>query len=265
MYLTCSSPKAYYNYENDQSSYQQSTRCKYGDRGKLSLHFSISEGDHGWYGVDIQIDAGYLNNYETVQSSTDACSLGNLAVDSDDDYVSSNTQCPGPGDYTLHWTFNIPTFGGDNQFQFLPDIRVKFFNHPDENDDDGSTGVFTLGCAGSGATETVQQSKKRQEVGQWALGIALTIFFAIFGLCLLMVYRRQEQLEKELKGRELHRYYYYARNSATGELVPVGTNREEQAKHHHESYHEKSQKQILQVAATGSMDDDESPPLHTPW
>mmetsp|Transcript_41634 Transcript_41634/g.47310 ORF Transcript_41634/g.47310 Transcript_41634/m.47310 type:complete len:362 (+) Transcript_41634:236-1321(+) len=264
MYLTCDSPSAYYNYETDKSSYQGSTRCKYGDKGRLYVFFSIND-DYGWVGVDISIDVGVMNSYVSVQSATDVCSLGILNVESDDD-GSGDVQCPSQGDYQLYWTFSIPEIGGDEQLQYYPDIRVKFFNQPDDNDDDGSTAVFPLGCAGFGTAATVQEKTNHRIRGEWALGISLALFFSIFGLCLLMTYRRKKQVEQELKGRELHRYYYYARNSATGELVPVGTNREEQAKHHHESYHEKTRKQILR-AITGSMDSDEllDPPLHTPW
>jgi len=260
MYLTCDSPSAYYNYGTDKSSYEESTRCKYGDKGKIYVYFSIS--DYGWVGVDISIDVGVMNSYVTVQSATDVCSLGVLKVESDDDSV----QCPGAGDYQLYWTFTVPDIVGDEQLQYYPDIRVKFSNPPDDNDDDGSTKRITLGCAGFGTAATVQENTNHNIRGEWALGIALAIFFSIFGLCLFMVYQRKKQVEQELQGRNLHRYYYYARNSATGELVPVGTNREEQAKHHHESYHEKTQKQILH-AIPGSMDDDEllDPPLHTPW
>ena len=135
-----------------------------------------------------------------IQPYTDLCNLesitylgnnGNqLNMDGDDAIY-----CPKPGSYQLFYTFDVPKGGGDPQLQYTPDIRLRFISHKTN---------ATLGCAGTGTVATVDSSHRRQ--GEIALGLALTMLFALFGLCLCMTYQRKKNLESVDDWHRQHRW-----------------------------------------------------------
>jgi len=215
IYLTCDSPGSYYY---GSGGYRQSSRCKYGDNADMYIFFTISD-NYGWYGIDVIIDMGVLAAFTNVEPQTSLCDLGTITYLGSDNSNNNNNNnnnkvyCPTPGAYLLHWSFTMPSGGADQQLQFLPDIRIKFY---------AQDGNATLGCAGTGTVATVQNAVMHIRQGEMALGIALSAFFLVFGCCLAMAYRRKKQTEEDNKGRQMHqRRYYFARNATTGEIVPV--------------------------------------------
>jgi hypothetical protein len=148
----------------------------------------------------VSVDAGVLDSFVNVQPYTDLCSLdsitylgngGNQMYVDGDDVI----HCPTPGSYQLFYTFDVPKGGGDPQLQYTPDIRLRFISHKNN---------ATLGCAGTGTVATVDFSHRRQ--GEIALGLALTMLFALFGLCLCMTYQRKKQLESVDDWHRQHRW-----------------------------------------------------------
>jgi hypothetical protein len=217
IYLTCDSPG------DDGEGYRQSSRCKYGDEAhmylfckcnsmekftiwsKAAAFFSFISKDtiseqYSWSGIDVSVDAGVLDSFVNIQPYTDLCGLDSITylgnpvnqIYSDGDDA---IYCPNPGSYQLFYTFDVPKGGGDPQLQYTPDIRLRFISHKTN---------ATLGCAGTGTVATVDSSHRRQ--GEIALGLALTMLFAIFGICLCMTYQRKKKLESVDDWHRQHRW-----------------------------------------------------------
>jgi hypothetical protein len=144
-----------------------------------------------------------------VQEKTKLCLYGTLQSDVD---------CPSIGEYRLDGTFSLPDLIGDQDLQYTPDIRLRFYAG------DGTGAV--IGCASTGTIADYLRTTVHSQNGQVALGLAIAIFSGVFGCLLLVTYRRKKRLEREraAKSADEASHYGYVRSSKSGHVMRLDAN-----------------------------------------
>lgn len=169
--------------------------------------------------LDVRISSIYSGSAEVVMHSTSLCSLSYEVLlakssrrNNDDDDVNNDDQTCHLvlGKYRAYLNFTVPDFGfNDNELQFTPDLRVKFFD---------STDHFKIGCVESGSLAERALRIKRDKRATEAFMICVVIFVSVFAILLCCFKGRKQLSDVDLANRRALRRFNYRQTMRNGTM-----------------------------------------------
>lgn len=164
--------------------------------------------------LDIRVSSVYSGNSEVVMDATNLCLLSYEILSAkssrwnngDDDHVCNLVL----GKYRAYLNFTVPDFGfNDNELQFTPDLRVKFFD---------STDHFKIGCVESGSLAERALRITRDKRATEAFMLCVVIFALIFAILLCCFKGRKQLSDIELANRRALRRFNYRQAAKNGNV-----------------------------------------------
>lgn len=169
--------------------------------------------------IMVTIDAGVYGILTSAVESINFCKIASLSTstndngDTDDDNNNNDNDysavCPAAGFYSMSTSFVISSFEVDQNFHYIPDLRLLFYNASNT----------LVGCGQTGTVAHKDQATMHAEMGMMALGIALLVLGTCFGLMLYLTYRRKKRIEQELMEKKLKFGTPYVRTTSHGRIV----------------------------------------------
>mmetsp|Transcript_23076 Transcript_23076/g.56923 ORF Transcript_23076/g.56923 Transcript_23076/m.56923 type:complete len:290 (-) Transcript_23076:445-1314(-) len=199
--------------END----EQSSSCSVGGFAQVTVDFWLKKFSRGSK-LDVRISSIYSGNSEVVMDSTSLCLLSYEVLSaksrrrSNDDDVNNDDQICNLvlGKYRAYLNFTVPDFGfNDNELQFTPDLRVKFFE---------STNHFKIGCVESGSLAERALRITRDKRATEAFMLCIVIFVAVFATLLCCFKGRKQLSDIDLANRRALRRFHYRQTTRNGSV-----------------------------------------------
>lgn len=179
----------------------------------------------------VSIDDGLYGVLSPAIEAADFCTMATLSTstnnDDDDDDDNNNNNAGGASDedssdclttgfYSLKTSFTVSSFEVDQNFNYVPDLRLRFYN----------SSMAVIGCAHTGTSATYDHAATHAEMGMMALGIGLLVLGTCFGLMIYLAYRRKKRMEQEAFEQKMRQDLPYVRTTLQGRvLVPYTSGR----------------------------------------